>query len=164
MVRREYFWFACEAFLVLMMIIVLKIWVFPFFISIWYPTDDVSSQMMMWTVLIISVITCFIYLGLGSSAKYTYGFSFLKAVCLFIIFHLPLFIPLAFLEKMKIDWLRLFGDFLFLFSVGDFIAFSLEWMILVYFLFFLAGRKVEVRDQKKTRAKLQNLLHQRQGE
>jgi hypothetical protein len=54
--------FGFEVAFVLSMMILLKEWIFPFFISIWFPTNELSAWMYDWTVIMVGIITFFIYL------------------------------------------------------------------------------------------------------
>ncbi|SFJ58646.1 hypothetical protein [Thermoflavimicrobium dichotomicum] len=150
MFKREYIWLGIEAFFVLMAMILLKIWIFPFFISIWFPTGDLSSQMFTWTMLIMAVMTCFIYLGLGSQAKYLYRLSHSEAIFFFLLFHLLFYLPNPYLESVQIHWLRLGGDLIFLFSLQP-VPFSLQWVVFFYLLFFQIGRSIQVLENQKGR-------------
>ncbi|MBA4496056.1 hypothetical protein ACFO25_16655 [Paenactinomyces guangxiensis] len=148
----RYWRLGLETLFVISVIIILKMWVFPFFISIWFPTDDLSALMQEWTVLIVGMITCFVYLGLGSSAKHVYQFSAIRAAALFFIIHLQWLLPVFFLFNDIITvWLRLIGDFVSLFSPGQ--SFSYPYFVIVYLGLFLLGRGIRVKDEKNVAKK-----------
>ncbi|EGK13947.1 hypothetical protein HMPREF9374_0480 [Desmospora sp. 8437] len=86
---------AVEMVFVLASVIWLKEWVFPFFISQWFPQADTASQMLEWILLVIGVITCFIYVGLGSSAWNHHGLKAGPSLGVFLVIHLPLLLPVA---------------------------------------------------------------------
>lgn len=132
-----------EMLFVLSAIIVLKIWVFPFFISIWFPTDDLAAMLQEWTVIMVGIITCFIYLGLGSSAKHVYQLSKREAAAVFLAVHLPVLWP----GKLYETWVDLFGDLVRLF-LSQFTFYG-AYFLLASFGLFLLGRGIRVRDQEQ---------------
>lgn len=137
------FWLECS--FVLLTILTLKIWVFPFFITLWYPTDDLSAQMMEWTVIMVGVVTLFLYLGLGSISKHVYHFGSHEASCLLAVLHLPLFFPLA--GIFSDEWNHLLNDLMSLFSI-DLLEFpgSQVW---ICWTLFLLGRKIALSNKKQ---------------
>ncbi len=151
MIKQNYLRLGCEAIFVLKAIIILKSWIFPFFISIWFPIDDLSSQMIHWTVLMVGVVICFLYLGLGSLSKFGYDLTTWDAFCFFLFFHLPFFLPFSFMQEAKEIWLRLFGDFLSLFLAQVPFSISPNGIVFFYFLLFFLGRKIQVLEQSAER-------------
>jgi hypothetical protein len=148
MIKQNYLRLGCEAIFVLKAIIILKSWIFPFFISIWFPIDDLSSQMIHWTVLMVGVVTCFLYLGLGSLSKFGYHFTSRDALFFFTFFHLPFFLPISFMKEAKETWLSLFGDFLSLFFAQVPFSVSQNGIFFFYLLLFFLGRKVQVMEEE----------------
>lgn len=142
-IQRSWRW-AIEACFVLVSITLLKIWVFPFFISIWFPTNDLSSLMLEWTLIMVGIITCFIYIGLGSSAKFSHHLSLSEAIICFIIIHSPLFF--ADLLEIKTWWENMIGDLLALFFPKQ--SLSMGLLFFIYFSLFLLGRGVQVKESR----------------
>ncbi len=110
---------AVEMVFVLASVILLKEWVFPFFISQWFPQADTASQMLEWILLVIGVITCFIYIGLGSSAWNHHGLKVGPSLAVFLAVHFPLLLPaLSTVPGIVFTdvWSGLIGDGLRLFN------------------------------------------------
>jgi hypothetical protein len=136
--------FSLEVAFVLSMMVIFKGWVFPFFISIWFPTHELSSWMYDWTVIIVGIITCFIYFGFGSSAKYHYQFSLLEGVILFLCLHL--FMLFEIFGAFSRQWSHLLGDLIALFFPASPME---EWQLLfIYFFFFLIGQRVQIHEKE----------------
>jgi hypothetical protein len=141
--------FSLEVAFVISMLIILKGWVFPFFISIWFPTNELSAWMYDWTVIIVGIITCFIYCGFGSSARYHYQFSLLEGILLFLCLHL--FLLFGMFGEFSRQWSHLLGDLLALFVPASHVE---GWQfLLIYLLFFLVGKRVQI-DEKETEERL----------
>ncbi|WP_044640224.1 hypothetical protein [Risungbinella massiliensis] len=137
------FWLECS--LVLASLISLKTWVFPFFISIWFPTNDLASLMMEWTVIMTGIVTLFLYFSLGSVAKQVYRFRSNEASLVLAVLHLPLFFPL--LGVFSDEWQRLLTDLFSLFSFN-----LLDWpgsQIWICWSAFLLGRKIKIMEKEK---------------
>jgi hypothetical protein len=133
-----------EMLFVLSAIIVLKIWVFPFFISIWFPTDDLAAMLQQWTAIMVGIITCFIYLGLGSSAKHVYQLSKREAAAVFFAVHLP---GVLWAGKLYGTWVGLVEDLVRLF-LSQFTFYGI-YFFMVCFGLFLLGRGIRVRDEEQ---------------
>lgn len=148
-----------ETTFVVTMIMLLKSWIFPFFIYIWFPTNDLSSLMLEWTVLMVGMITCFIYLGLGSSAKYVHQLSIMESFFLFLLIHVPLFL-LGFSgwSEIHLVWQNLIGDLFALFAPEQMIS-EIQ-LFFIYLLFFLMGRIIQVKDQEPEEKEKQAYLRQ----
>lgn len=142
---------AVEMVFVLTWVMMLKEWVFPFFITRWFPAADTASRMLEWILIVISVITCLIYVGLGSSARNHHGLGAASSLMVFLAIHLPLLLPdflLAFSWIGLADaWWGLVGDGLQLFTPArwTFHPFTLG---MVTCLLFLFGRRVKVVERK----------------
>ncbi|MFC4078075.1 hypothetical protein [Salinithrix halophila] len=149
---------AVEAGFVIGAVIALKEWIFPFFIWRFFPTGDLAALMLEWMMIMVSVITCVIYLGLGSSARHLHGLSLNRSVFLFLSSHLPLIllcspisrqIPfLSPVHEAAKDWGGLIGDGLQLFHP------LLEWDLPLLpggmaLVLFLTGRFVQVVDESQ---------------
>ncbi|TCS93380.1 hypothetical protein [Hazenella coriacea] len=143
-IQRYWRWWI-EATFVLISITLLKIWVFPFFISIWFPTNDLSSLMLEWTLIMVGIITCFIYIGLGSSAKFSHRLSLSEAIICFFIIHIPLLLPeWAGMLEIKTGWKNMIGDLFALFFPKQSLPLGL--MFSIYFSLFLFGRGIQVQE------------------
>lgn len=146
---KSYSRFWLESAFVIINLILLKVWVFPFFISIWFPTNDLASMMLEWTVIMVGIVTLFLYFSLGSIAKHIYHFRSNEASLLLAILHLPLFFPV--LGVISDEWNRLLTDLFSLFSLD-----LLEWpssQIWICWGLFLLGRRVVLVDQKEQKRK-----------
>lgn len=133
-----------EMLFVLSAIIVLKIWVFPFFISIWFPTDDLAAMLQEWTAIMVGIITCFIYLGLGSSAKHVYQLSKREAAAVFLAVHLP---GILWPKELYGAWVGLLEDLVRLF-LSQSAFYGIDFLIICFGLFLL-GRGIRVRDEEQ---------------
>lgn len=142
---------AVEMVFVLASVMMLKEWVFPFFIAQWFPVADTASQMLEWILIVVGVITCFIYMGLGSSARNHHGLGAASSLAVFSAIHLPLLLPdvLSALPWTGLSdaWWGLIGDGLRLFTPDrwTFHPFTLGMMACMLFLF---GRRVKVVERE----------------
>ncbi|SEN28339.1 hypothetical protein [Lihuaxuella thermophila] len=138
-----------EMLFVLSAIIVLKIWVFPFFISIWFPADDLAAMLQEWTVIMVGIITCFIYLGLGSSAKHVYQLSKREAAAVFLTVHFPV---VLWAGELYETWVGLIKDLVQLFLSPS----SLYgiYFLTACFALFLLGRGIRVKDEQQMNDKV----------
>lgn len=139
--------FTIEFYFVIICLYILKTWVFPFLISIWFPVSELSEMLSEWTLLMVGVISVFIYLGLGSAAKWSYGLSWKESSILFFLYHLPLFlIPVPQVRMIAEDWTQLLGELFILFG-WDFGGYEALIMVLMFFV-FLVGRIIRLRDRE----------------
>lgn len=139
--------FTLEFFFVLICIFILKIWVFPFFISIWFPISDLTELLHEWTLLMVGVITLFVYIGLGSTAKWNFHLSWKEASLLFFLYHLPLFIlPWEWVQQIKLNWIHLVGELFILFGWKEFGA-SFTILTTVWVMFLL-GRMMKIKEKE----------------
>lgn len=147
---------ATEMLFVLSAVGCLKEWVFPFFIWQWFPSADTASQMLEWVFIVVGVMTLFIYIALGSSAKNSYGLTTVSSLGVYLAIHLPLLLvaptggnPSAALwwQKLSVSWWGLIGEGVELFVPA-------RWMFHPYTIFllagglFLLGRWVRVVDEE----------------
>lgn len=140
--------FVIEFLFVIGSVVLLKNWVFPLLISFWFPARFVAEQFLEWTMIIVGVMMVFIYLGLGSSSKQTYRLSLPEAVGVFSGLHLLFFIPaFPFVNQIYIYWEDLIRDFFSLFFPRQ--TFYTWQFVVVYFLLYLAGRMIRVKDEKE---------------
>ncbi|MFD1426088.1 hypothetical protein JOD24_002895 [Kroppenstedtia sanguinis] len=150
---------AVEMIFVLVSVILLKEWVFPFFISQWFPQADIASQMLEWILLVIGVITCFIYVGLGSSAWNHHGLKAGSSLGVFLMIHLPLLVPIVGSEVPGMAftdaWSGLIGDGLRLFHPARW-TFHPVTLGGIACLLFLLGRKIRVTERKPGRSQQMN--------
>lgn len=152
-----------EMVFVLASVMVLKEWVFPFFIWRLFPTGDMAAQMLEWMMIIVSVITCFIYLGLGSSSKHFLHLTRKEGVYVFCLLHLPF--PLmewsglnavpgsVWLDSIGQSWSGLIGDGMKLFIPLSWIH-SAGWLTLFTLFLFMVGRRLKVEDETRKQAGL----------
>ncbi|MGA8943855.1 MAG: hypothetical protein WB502_14270 [Thermoactinomyces sp.] len=140
--------FAIEFLFVIGSVILLKNWFFPFLISFWFPARLVAEQFLEWMMIIVGVMMVFIYLGLGSSSKQTYRLSLLQAVGVFSGLHLLFFVPaFPFIEQFYMYWEYLIRDCFSLFFPRQT---AYTWQLVTgCFLLYLAGRMIQVRDERK---------------
>ncbi|MFD1395024.1 hypothetical protein ACFQ49_00420 [Kroppenstedtia eburnea] len=145
---------AVEMVFVLASVIWLKEWVFPFFISQWFPQADTASQMLEWILLVIGVITCFIYVGLGSSAWNHHGLKAGPSLGVFLVIHLPLLLPVALSAvpgtAFTDAWSGLIGDGLRLFNPARW-TFHPVTLGVITCLLFLLGRRIRVTEREPRR-------------
>ncbi|SFS94637.1 hypothetical protein [Marininema halotolerans] len=145
---------------VLAMVLILKEWVFPYFIWRFFPTGDMAAKMGEWMVIIVGVILCVIYLGLGSTSRQIYQLSLTQALQVFALIHLPLWLigglpltlmkPLTWIQEAGKAWSRLIGDGLRLFdpSLSIDLMFLSAWVALCL---FLCGRNLRVSEEASGR-------------
>jgi hypothetical protein len=136
--------FSVEVAFVISMITVLKGWVFPFFISIWFPTNELSSRMYDWTAIVVGMITCFIYFSFGSVTKYEYHFSWLEGILFFSFLHF--FMIFEVFGEFSRQWGHLFGDLITLFI--PFVHLEGLQLFFIYLFFFLLGKGVRIREKE----------------
>lgn len=144
---------AVEMVFVLASVILLKEWVFPFFISQWFPQADTASQMLEWILLVIGVITCFIYIGLGSSAWNHHGLKVGPSLAVFLAVHFPLLLPaLSIVPGIVFTdvWSGLIGDGLRLFNPARW-TFHPVTLGGLTCLLFLLGRRIRVTEGESRR-------------
>ncbi|SDW59424.1 hypothetical protein SAMN05444487_104218 [Marininema mesophilum] len=146
---------AIEIGFVLTTVIVLKEWVFPYFIWRFFPTGDMAARMGEWMMIIVGVITCIIYLGLGSTSRQLYRLSVIEAIQVFALIHLPLLIVgwlnlpttqlFTLIQGGGEAWSRLIGDGIRLFEPSLSLNLMLlsEWIALIL---FLCGRNLRVLE------------------
>lgn len=136
----RFFNWALEASFVISTLLLLKLWVFPFFIHLWFQGVEPIPE---WTMLIFAVVSCVIYIGLGSSAKYIYGLPWIGALFGVIALHVPLF----FSKEALAVWQGLLFDGLSLFLPKQ----TLSSLLLssIYLGFFLLGRGVFVKEKEQ---------------
>ncbi|PTX59918.1 hypothetical protein C8P63_11063 [Melghirimyces profundicolus] len=149
---------AMEMGFVLASVAALKEWVFPFFIWQWFPAADTASAMLEWILIVVGVITCFLYLGLGSSSKYIYGLAPVSSLGVFLAVHLPLLLPLLLREnshawwwhRIPAAWGALIGDGVELFTPD---RWEMDPLSVSAFscLLFLMGRWVKVEGEERVR-------------
>lgn len=136
-----------ELIFVISFLLVLKRWVFPFFISIWFGGGGISSTLYDWTMIIVGIISLFIYFGLGSTARYTYQLRLWGSVGIFLLMHLLLFIPgVSLFGELRESWYGLVKDMLSLFLPK--LSIPALTMFPLYFACFLLGRMVYVTEQE----------------
>lgn len=145
-----------EMIFVLASVMMLKEWVFPFFVWRLFPTGDLAAQMLEWMMIMVGVITCFIYLGLGSSSKYFLHLSGKEGVYVFCLVHLPFpliewsglnAVPgLVWLDSVGQSWSGLIGDGMKLFIPMSW-AHSAGWLTLFTLFLFIVGRRLKVEDE-----------------
>ncbi|TCP69085.1 hypothetical protein [Baia soyae] len=145
--------FSLEFFFVLICIFILKTWVFPFFISIWFPISDMTELLHEWTLLMVGVITLFAYVGLGSTAKWSYHLNWKVSSALFCFYHLPLFVlPWTWSQQMQSDWTYLVGELFVLFGFREwdspFSIFIVSWVA------FLFGRWMKIKEKDEQGGRL----------
>lgn len=144
--------FLSEILFVITMLMLLKSWLFPLFISIWFPADDHSSYILEWVDVMMGLFSVFIYIGFGSIAKHIYHLSVKEAAFLFLCFHLPLFIPkfpfLTYWEALLSDALNLFHSPLSLHT----------WQLFfLYYFLYSVGRMVHVVEHKHSEPRRKQL-------
>ncbi len=140
--------FVIEFLFVIGSVILLKNWVFPLLISFWFPPRLAAEQFLEWTMVIVGTMMVFIYLGLGSSSKQVYRLSLLQAVGVFSGLHLLFFIStFSFVDKIYMYWEYLIRDFFSLFFPRQ--TFYTWQFVIVYLFLYLAGRTIQVKDEKK---------------
>lgn len=138
--------FSLEFFFVLICIFILRIWVFPFFISIWFPVSQMTELLHEWTLLMVGIITLFVYIGLGSTAKWSFHLNWKVASFLFCFYHLPLFVlPWDWVQQIRIDWTYLMAELFVLFGWKEWST-SLT-VLIVAWTMFLLGRWVKIKEK-----------------
>ncbi|OYD09709.1 hypothetical protein [Paludifilum halophilum] len=151
---RENRWgLATEMIFVLTVITVLKEWIFPFYIWRFFPSGDLAALMLEWMMILVSVMTCFIYLGLGSTAKHIYGLRRREGWMVFAAVHIPLFLTgfIPFLPSSVFAiWYGLVGDGVQLFTQTSWLIHP-GTIILLLCVLFLTGRGLKVVEEKPSR-------------
>lgn len=143
--------FVIEFLFVIGSVVLLKNWIFPLLISFWFPVRFVAEQFLEWTMIIVGAMMVFIYLGLGSSSKQDHRLSLLQAIGVFSGLHLLFFIPtFPFVDQIYIYWEYLIRDFFSLFFPRQ--TFYTWQFVIVYFLLYLAGRAIRVKDEKELKS------------
>jgi hypothetical protein len=143
-----------ETGIVIAVLIGLKVWFFPLIIALWFPGSPLAERLTEWTVIMVGIITLFIYLGLGSTSKYVYRFSTIQAALGFAVWHFPILsAELPLFHTYYMCWKNLLGDFLSLFFPSHF--FSSYEVLIIYLTLYLLGRKIRVTElaEEKEREK-----------
>lgn len=134
---------------------ILKEWFFPFIIWFWFQTTDLASTLLEWTAIMCGVVSWFIYLGLGSSAKYGYKLRLRDSFFVFLTFHLPLWIgfisygdqPIPILHLFANGWYRLTTEWLHLFFSTPLIDHpTIPWLL--SFSLFIVGHLIQITEKR----------------
>lgn len=139
-----------EMVFVLVIILLLKEWVFPWLIWQWFPIGDDAARMLEWMVIMVAVVTCFAYAGFGSVSAHIYGNSATTSTAVWGLLHLPVlasFTPLhaiPLLREIAHTWNGLIGDGMRLF-IPELPAES-GVVPMIALLFFWMGRVVKVSE------------------
>jgi hypothetical protein len=138
--HRRIWSFLLEGWFVLGVLILLKRWIFPFFLQIWFPVGDTASLLAEWTAIMVGCVALAVYIGLGSSAKDRHQFTLFQSLVSFALLHSVLFIPSLFLE-----WHRLIND---LFALFRFPLREHPILFLLPLLFFVLGRTLQMQERE----------------
>lgn len=137
---------------ILVVVLLLKEWVFPWLIWLWFPTGDDAARMLEWMVIMVGVITLFAYAGFGSVSAHGYQLSGIEATVTWFLIHLPLavifFSPLRtipWLNDIFHAWNGLIGDGLRLFIPE--LPLETGLIPLICLLFFWMGRSIRVLEK-----------------
>lgn len=145
-----------EAVFVISALIVLKLWVFPFFIHLWFqevlPIPD-------WTMLVFGVVTCVLYIGLGSTAKHIYGLPWIGAMIGFLSLHALMLLNLPFIKEAAGAWQGLLLDGISLFLPKQ--TLSPLFISLIYAGLFIVGRGVAVPEREQGGVKEKRFIRQK---
>lgn len=127
--------FAGEGSILVLVLLLFKTQIFPFFIQLWYPTGEHMDKMRDLIFLIVGIITIFIYIGLGSCSRNDFQLSWTTSILVFLLWHFPLLFSdgLGFaygwqhllsdlfallIPSLRIDALLILGIYLLLFLLG----------------------------------------------
>ncbi|MBA4602561.1 hypothetical protein [Thermoactinomyces mirandus] len=139
--------FVIEFLFVIGSVMLLKNWIFPLLISFWFPALLAAELFLEWTMIIVGAMMIFIYLGLGSSSKQAYRLSLIQAVGIFFGLHFLFFIPtFSLVDQFYMYWEHLIKDFFSLFFPRQ--TFYTWQLVTVYFILYLVGRTIRVKDEK----------------
>lgn len=135
---------------------ILKEWFFPFIIWSWFQTTDLAATLLEWTSIMSGVISYFIYVGLGSSAKYGYGLRPQESFFIFLAFHFPLWLgflsyggqPIPFFPFLAAGWYSLTTEWLHLFTSASLLHHPAMTVLLSFFLFSF-GHLIQVTEQRR---------------
>lgn len=134
---------------------ILKEWFFPFIIWSWFQTTDLASTLLEWTAIMSGIVSWFIYLGLGSSAKYGYGLRFRDSFFVFLTLHLPLWMgfisygdqPIPILHLFSNGWYSLTTEWLHLFLSSSLIDHpAIPWLL--SFSLFALGHLIQITEKR----------------
>lgn len=78
-----------EGSILLLVLLLLKNEVFPFYMSIWYPAGEHAEKMRDLIYLIVGMVTAFVYVGIGSSSRHAFQLSFFQSATVFFFWHSP---------------------------------------------------------------------------
>lgn len=134
-----------EAAFVIGMLMLLKKWVFPFFIWQWFGSGDSASNILIGTHIAVAVVTAMVYMGLGSVSKEVYGLPLASALMMESLLHAVFFVPIwPWMAVIRESWIGLLGDGVHLF-VSTFRPSYLEmWLGCTGLL--MVGRTLRVRE------------------
>ncbi|WP_142504240.1 hypothetical protein [Melghirimyces algeriensis] len=152
---------ALEMVFVPVIIMMLKEWVYPFFIWKWFPVADTASTVLEWVLIVVTVIGCFAYIGFGSSARHIYKLSLPSSIGIYLVIHLPLVLPVILMEAgwsvpslwkdLSLLWWGLIGDGIRLFTPDRWVFHPLTLCFLTALL-FLCGRNVYVEEEESIKS------------
>lgn len=140
---------------VLIAVAFLKEWLFPLIIRQWFTDVELVSAQLERTAILTGSVTALIYAGLGSTAKYGYGLSYIQSLGAFATVHAPVLIgwipasePLPIIGSIELVWEGLLGDALGLFRLvePDLLPGT---ALLLALLLYTAGRGVRIEDRKQ---------------
>lgn len=147
---------AFEASFILSALILLKLWVFPFFIHLWFQGVAPIPE---WTMLIFAVVTCIVYIGLGSTAKHVYSLPWTGSVLGFVALHAPFFLNFPFIKGVSSAWQGLVSDGLSLFLPKHILSPFL--LASIYAGLFILGRGVVVQEKEEGQTQEKGFIRQK---